>query len=66
MDDMKEVVNTRKSDIKDSRYNIDRMMSSTNFPLLLGKVDITKQLKYFEGGKLHPYQVDGVSWLSVS
>ncbi|XP_076260406.1 lymphoid-specific helicase-like [Rhynchophorus ferrugineus] len=26
-------------------------------------IDITQHLTYFEGGKLHPYQIDGVTWL---
>ncbi|KAJ8961430.1 hypothetical protein NQ318_014677, partial [Aromia moschata] len=27
--------------------------------------DISKHLKYFEGGTLRPYQIDGVTWMTV-
>ncbi|KAJ8969680.1 hypothetical protein NQ314_001642 [Rhamnusium bicolor] len=27
--------------------------------------DVSKHLKYFEGGSLRPYQIDGVTWMTV-
>lgn len=35
------------------------------FNLKHGNNNILKQLKYFSGGTLHPYQVDGVTWMTV-
>ncbi|KAK4876073.1 hypothetical protein RN001_012495 [Aquatica leii] len=55
-----------ESDLKDvSRHDETSFEGQEDFASLTKNLDVTKKLKYFEGGTLKPYQVEGLTWLII-